>query len=258
MAQRAIKVQKAVIPEHAASLPSAAEQANVAVLADLLKNLKAKSSSARPRSWISRVGALLRQVRGNRGQKEVADAAGVTQPYLSRLENGLLPKRGPTSDVLFRCAEAMECDIEIVMRSKKDGKILGAVSSADLDKSPGAVEPLEVLEINTSFSDVPPHRHYPTGRTLKVVFEHQHKRAKPVIWMALKKPDGRVSIEPVEKRTVRAAAVDEFFKAYLDAAGLVPARSVHLKNATAVVTGTRETQTVKIGEHDVIVIGNSE
>ena len=93
------------------------------------------SKEARPRRWIARIGALLRQMREHSvlKQDEMAKAAEVTQPYLSRLENGLVPKRGPTIDVLLRCAEAAQCDIEISVRSKKDKQLLATVSSADLD-----------------------------------------------------------------------------------------------------------------------------
>jgi transcriptional regulator with XRE-family HTH domain len=125
---------RAGVAEHAEARPSPEERANVAAFDDALKALGASSSEAQPRRWITRIGALLRQVRAQRevGQEIVAEKAQVTQPYLSRLENGGVPKRGPTIDVLFRCAEAMGCDIEVSMRSKTNGELLGRVSSADL------------------------------------------------------------------------------------------------------------------------------
>ena len=98
---------------------------------------------ARPRRWIGRIGALLRQMRDYSTLKQdvVAKAAHVTQPYLSRLENGLVLKRGPTIDVLLRCAEAAQCDIEISVRSKNDRRLLDSVSSADLDHRVIATSP---------------------------------------------------------------------------------------------------------------------
>jgi len=87
-----------------------------------------------PRRWISRIGRLLRLARdyNDLGQAVISKRAHVTQPYLSRLENGLLPKRGPTVEVLLRCLEAADCDVEISVRSKKDGKVIGRLDSSDL------------------------------------------------------------------------------------------------------------------------------
>jgi small subunit ribosomal protein S8 len=101
---------------------------------------------ARPRRWIARIGALLRTMRehSNLKQEDMAKLAEVTQSYLSRLENGLVPKRGPTIDVLLRCAQAAGCEIDISIRSKSDQKILGRVSSADLER------PRDVIEAHTT------------------------------------------------------------------------------------------------------------
>src|ERR1700745_2910595 len=67
----------------------------------------------RSKHWIMRIGALLR---------EASAEQEIVQPYLRRLENGLPESakviRGPTADVLLRCADALKCDIEIALRSK--------------------------------------------------------------------------------------------------------------------------------------------
>lgn len=110
----------------------------------------------RPRSWLLRIGALLHKTRTHKHlkQEEMAQTAGVTQAYLSRLERGLIPKRGPTVDVLLRCAEAAGCDIEIAVRSRKDHTLIGTVSSADLvsTESPASytapkANPAEIVEV---------------------------------------------------------------------------------------------------------------
>lgn len=117
--------------------PSDKERANVAAFDKVAQSLGLTAKESRGRRWISRIGSLLRQARTHQkmGQETVAAKAEVTQPYLSRLENGLLPKRGPTIDVLLRCAEASGCEVDIAIRSKKDGRLLGHVSSGDLDRS---------------------------------------------------------------------------------------------------------------------------
>ena len=116
-------------------MPSAEEQKNVVALDEMADALF--SAELRPRRWISRIGALLRHAREQRqlNQAAMAMTADVTQAYLSRLENGLVPKRGPTIDVLLRCAEAADCDLEISLRSKKSGKQVGVVTSAELDQA---------------------------------------------------------------------------------------------------------------------------
>jgi transcriptional regulator with XRE-family HTH domain len=101
---------------------------------DVASALPGMAEEIRPRRWISRIGRLLRMARDHNdlGQALISQKAHVTQPYLSRLENGLLPKRGPTVEVLLRCLEAADCDVEIAVRSKKDGKLIGRLDSSDL------------------------------------------------------------------------------------------------------------------------------
>jgi transcriptional regulator with XRE-family HTH domain len=108
---------------------------NAAALDEVARSLGFTEAEARPRRWTMRIGALLQQVRSRLGlrQDETAKTAGITQSYLSRLENGLIQKRGPTIDVLLRWAEAANADIEFAVRSKKDGRLLGRISSKDLD-----------------------------------------------------------------------------------------------------------------------------
>jgi DNA-binding XRE family transcriptional regulator len=105
--------------------PSEAERTNARLFDDVAQSLGLTGRESRARRWIFRIGTLLREARTHidKGQEEIAERASVTQPYLSRLENGLLPKRGPTIDVLLRCAEAAECNIEIAFRSKRDGHL---------------------------------------------------------------------------------------------------------------------------------------
>jgi transcriptional regulator with XRE-family HTH domain len=109
---------------------------NAAALDEVARSLGfTEEAEARPRRWTMRIGALLQQVRSRLGlrQDETAKTAGITQSYLSRLENGLIQKRGPTIDVLLRWAEAANADIEFAVRSKKDGRLLGRISSKDLN-----------------------------------------------------------------------------------------------------------------------------
>jgi transcriptional regulator with XRE-family HTH domain len=117
-------------------IPSREESAqNAAALDAVARSLGFTEAEARPRRWTMRIGALLQQVRSRLGlrQDETAKTAGITQSYLSRLENGLIQKRGPTIDVLLRWAEAANADIEFAVRSKKDGRLLGRISSKDLN-----------------------------------------------------------------------------------------------------------------------------
>ena len=122
-------------------IPSPEESAqNAAALDEVARSLGFTESEARPRRWTMRIGALLQQVRSRLGlrQDETAKTAGITQSYLSRLENGMIQKRGPTIDVLLRWAEAANADIEFAVRSKRDGRLLGRISSKDLDLAAGS------------------------------------------------------------------------------------------------------------------------
>jgi transcriptional regulator with XRE-family HTH domain len=123
-------------------IPSAAQRANVAEFDELVDSLGLNEAEQRPRRWTMRIGALLQRVRTHAQlkQTQMSKKAGLTQSYLSRLENGLIPKRGPTIDVLLRWAEAADSTIEVVVRSKREGRILGMVSSQDLDDVPDATD----------------------------------------------------------------------------------------------------------------------
>jgi transcriptional regulator with XRE-family HTH domain len=140
----------------------------------------------RPRSWLLRIGALLHKTRTHKHlkQEEMAQTAGVTQAYLSRLERGLIPKRGPTVDVLLRCAEAAGCDIEIAVRSRKDHTLIGTVSSADLvsvgsqaSYTAPKANPAEIVEV--IFEPQPTtargHQDPTAGSTKEVDFTHAFK-----------------------------------------------------------------------------------
>jgi transcriptional regulator with XRE-family HTH domain len=117
-------------------IPSAADSRNAGEL-DEIADLLGLTKTNRPRRWLLRIGAMLQHMRehSNLKQEKMAQTAGVTQAYLSRLENGVIPKRGPTVEMLLRCAEAADCNIEIAVRSRKDNQLLGYVSSKDLDDS---------------------------------------------------------------------------------------------------------------------------
>jgi|SRR5579859_1144135 len=115
---------------------------NAAALDEVARSLGFTEAEARPRRWTMRIGGLLQEVRSRLGlrQDETAKTAGLTQSYLSRLENGLIPKRGPTIDVLLRWAAAVNADLEFAVRSKKDGRVLGRISSKELDSATGQEE----------------------------------------------------------------------------------------------------------------------
>ena len=88
---------------------------------------------------IVRVGSMLNSMRRRFGltQDEMATRSGLTQAYLSRLENGLLPVRGPTLDVLVRCASAVGCDLELSFKSRRTGDnvaIAGSQESPEASK----------------------------------------------------------------------------------------------------------------------------
>jgi transcriptional regulator with XRE-family HTH domain len=121
-----------------------AEHDNVAAFDEIADQLGLTSQGSVPQRWVARVGRLLRTARDRRAmdQGTVASRSELTQSYLSRLENGLLAKRGPTADVLMRCAMAMDCDLEFTLRSRENGEVVAQVSSADPVVYP-AFEPQE-------------------------------------------------------------------------------------------------------------------
>jgi transcriptional regulator with XRE-family HTH domain len=156
-------------------IPSAADRANADEfdnIADSLGLIK----ETRPRRWLLKIGALLQHIRGHADlkQEEMAKIAGVTQAYLSRLENGLIPKRGPTVEVLLRCAEAAGCDIEIAVRSRKDNQLLGSVSSKDLDHS------VDSCAQSVSFASVHIRGEAATSEVINVILESPHGGGTPL------------------------------------------------------------------------------
>ena len=85
--------------------------------------------------WFIRVGQFLRGLRKSRdlGQAEMAQLTGMHQPYISLLENGLLPQRGPSIHALTRYVQSANCDLELVARSRETGHVVATLSSADID-----------------------------------------------------------------------------------------------------------------------------
>jgi transcriptional regulator with XRE-family HTH domain len=85
--------------------------------------------------WFIRVGQFLRGLRNSRdlGQTEMAQLTGMHQPYISLLENGLLPQRGPSIHVLTRYVQSVNCDLELVARNRQTGDVVAMLSTADLD-----------------------------------------------------------------------------------------------------------------------------
>ncbi len=250
MIEKAKSRSPAIEPEHAKAEPSVGDRANVAVFDHALKTLAATSEEARPRRWITRIGTLLRQVRMLRkvGQEIVAEKASVTQPYLSRLENGGLPKHGPTIDVLFRCAEALGCDIEVSMRSKSSGDLLGSVSSADLSLT--GVQ-LSHMTLEIPEAEAPQlHGHVRVGHSqmVNLVVKPKAKSQKMVVWVGMPTPDGSFAIKTTSLDAEDSVA--SVIKRHTAPRGRV---QVHLGN----VVTKAEPQTVNVGEGDVVVIGSS-
>lgn len=193
--------------------PSAAERANVAIFDEVAQSLGLTAAEARPRRWISRIGTLLRLARAHKnvGQRAAAESAQVTQPYLSRLESGLLPTRGPTIDVLLRCIEAADCNIEIAIRSKKDGELLGHVSSADLDRdSRDALPVSEELHGETE----PVSLHWRSVKDIaeiaRLIVQLESRSPKPgVVWVGVKRDaDGHRSRVTLQQQGSKLSVAD--------------------------------------------------
>jgi transcriptional regulator with XRE-family HTH domain len=85
--------------------------------------------------WFIRVGQFLRGLRKSRhlGQSDMAQLTGMHQPYISLLENGLLPQRGPSIHALTRYVQSANCDLELVARNKETGDVIAALSTADVE-----------------------------------------------------------------------------------------------------------------------------
>ena len=126
------------------SLLTPDERKNADILKEVAAGLGLGAQDLTRQRMIVRVGSMLSSMRQRIGltQGEMADRSGLTQPYVSRLENGLLPVRGPTLDVLVRCASAAGCDLELSFRSRRTGDRVGVAGSQDLPE-PSKDEDLE-------------------------------------------------------------------------------------------------------------------
>jgi len=85
--------------------------------------------------WFIRVGQFLRGLRKSRGlgQADMAQLSGMHQPYISLLENGLLPQRGPSIYALTRYVQSTNCDLELVARNRETGNVDATLSTADME-----------------------------------------------------------------------------------------------------------------------------
>lgn len=101
--------------------------------------------------WIAQVGSAFRLARSKRavGQDDVSQAAGITQGYLSNVENGKLV-RGPTLDVLYRYANALECDCEFTLRDPATQKVIATVKASHVRK--GTANSVEILQDDLRFA----------------------------------------------------------------------------------------------------------
>ena len=65
------------------------------------------------------VGRRIREIRDQKGitQEQLADAAGLTRPYLSNLERGIATN--PRLETLRAIAAALGCDLEILFRPRR-------------------------------------------------------------------------------------------------------------------------------------------
>ena len=115
------------------SLLSSGERKNADALKEVASALGLEAQELTRQRWIIRVGSMLSSLRRRAGltQEQMAARSGLTQAYLSRLENGLLPVRGPTLDVLVRCASAVGCELELSLKSKATGEYLAIARSPD-------------------------------------------------------------------------------------------------------------------------------
>jgi transcriptional regulator with XRE-family HTH domain len=256
----------------AAAIPSAQETANVAAFDELAQSLGLTSGAARPRRWISRIGGLLRNTRALQkvGQSELAQRAELTQPYLSRLENGLLPKRGPTVDVLMRFAEAMGCDINISLRAKQTGELLGSVSTADLETvSPrtDSARPSEPAHTSESLAAIPVTlpEPAPVRDVMNLVIGQQRGNTPPeVVQVEVKREsDGRVyqvslkqpepSRKPFGVRMKNSFSRRKFMAVPVDGQ-FVPVLRMDRRSRKSPIGGKGG---VTVGKYGIIVIGKS-
>jgi transcriptional regulator with XRE-family HTH domain len=119
----------------------AEEARNVDILRQRVQARAAENSDARTFGWIALVGAALRRARDacDLTQTVLSQKTSITQGYLSSVETGKLV-RGPTIDVLYRYAAALNCDCEIVFRDRKSGHVVTNVQSAEITGSAASEE----------------------------------------------------------------------------------------------------------------------
>jgi transcriptional regulator with XRE-family HTH domain len=196
-------------------IPSARDLANADTFDKVAASLGVTEEKTRPRRWLLLIGALLQRMRSQADLKQetMAKTAGVTQAYLSRLENGRIPKRGPTVEVLLRCADAANCDIEITLRSRKDHQLIGAISSQNLNEeaeNEGPV-PFDWKPLQEQLAREP-------AEGLKVIFETSPARRAPHRAMSenpLYLHDIAGSTAKIEQAKATLAEILRAFDAYL-------------------------------------------
>jgi transcriptional regulator with XRE-family HTH domain len=112
------------------------ERRNAQALFRLHRERIEQDQGAATLTWIVRVGSMLRQARTKLSlrQEDMAERSGVTQGYLSNVENGKLV-RGPTLDVLYRYANALGCEFEMTLRDTATGEVVARVGSSLRDES---------------------------------------------------------------------------------------------------------------------------
>jgi transcriptional regulator with XRE-family HTH domain len=111
----------------------AEEARNVEILRQRLRARATEDPDARTFGWVALVGSALRRARDAREltQTVLSEKTSITQGYLSSVETGKLV-RGPTMDVLYRYAAALNCDCEIVLRDRKSGAVVTSMQSSEI------------------------------------------------------------------------------------------------------------------------------
>ena len=260
-------------------IPTETDRANVAEFDQVAKSLGLISRDIRPRRWLLRIGALLHKMRGSSDlkQEQLAKIAGVTQAYLSRLENGLIPKRGPTVEVLLRCADAAQCDLEIAVRSRKDGELLGMVSSRDLEESlplhsdsegtavAAKVEAEEVVKVILEPQDTELRsKKAASAASAEPDYVRIIEQARASLEILLKKYNASVSSRSTGRGVVELKSLDLGPASGQAATDLVQALEVvwpyRRKRGLTTVTGhgVQRTKTVKVGAGHLVIIGGAD
>jgi transcriptional regulator with XRE-family HTH domain len=247
LANKATEQERAAEPARS----SEEELADAAGFDEAVNSLPGILEELRPRRLISRIGRLLRAARDHNdlGQAEISKLAHVTQPYLSRLENGLLPKRGPTVEVLLRCIEAAGCELEISVRSKKDGALIGHLTSADLNSADWSPGESVTIGSHDSQREFPPmlERPWSRGDEVNVVFAPGPRKTKSrTVWL------GTGDRSRAHKWTHREQQILERF-----AKSLMRTRKGQKAPIVKTVdTSSAKSNTVKAHEGDLVVLAS--